>query len=256
MSGTLLDLDFPRSWPVELLGYLNEHHDLFRGWDDGQGQVSAQAFDDAMCGLRRALQPYQILGWHCTRLTDAEEEVIRRNGMQLPEAEMLANRIDALVKTSLITPDIARRLKSENRASEQSRAIYFCFFPPRNADEDGIGRFFRHWGGEALYVCHENDPITSPAISCVGTPCIVEADVPIPLLRMNGNLRTSIYSRYLASRGAPINCDDYEDRIEHPLPAKSVRRVITFSDPDFYSLTGCSEWCRPIPQCRANTEGA
>ena len=107
MSGTLLDLDFPRSWPVELLGYLIEHHDLFRGWVNGQGQVSAKAHDEAVRGLRRALQPYQILGWHCTRLTDAEAEVIRRKGMQLPDAEMLASRIDALVKTSLSTPDIA-----------------------------------------------------------------------------------------------------------------------------------------------------
>ena len=259
MSGTLLDLDLPRSWPVELLGYLDEHHDLFRGWDDGQGEVSAETFDHAVYGLRRALQPYQILGWHCTRLTDAEAEVIRRNGMQLPDAEMLASRIDSLVKTGLTTPDIARRLKSENQASEKYRArtICFCFFPPRNAGEDGVGRFFRHWGGEALYVCHENDPITSPAISCVGTPCIVEADVPIPLLRMYGNLEASIYRRYLASRSAPITWQsDYEDRIEHPLPAKSVRRVIAFPDPDFYSLTGCSEWCSPTPQCRANTEGA
>ena len=172
--------------------------------------------------------------------------------MQLPDAEMLASRIDALVKTSLITPDIARRLKSKNRASEQSGAVYFCFFPPRNDDEDGIGRFFRHWGGEALYVCHEDDPITSPASSCVGTPCIVEADVPISLLRMEGNLEPSIYRRYLASCGAPIKYCDYEDRIEHPLPAKSVRRVIAFPDPDFYSLTGCSEWRRPISQCRAH----
>ena len=113
MAGTLLDLDCPRSWPVELLGYLNEHHDLFRGWVNGQGQVSAKAHDEAWRGLRRALQPYQILGWHYTRLTDAEVEVIRRKGMQLPDAEMLASRIDALVKTSLITPDIARRLKSK-----------------------------------------------------------------------------------------------------------------------------------------------
>lgn len=62
MSGTLLDLDCPRSWPVELLGYLNEHHDLFRGWVNGQGQVSAKAHDEAWSGLRRALQPYQIFG--------------------------------------------------------------------------------------------------------------------------------------------------------------------------------------------------
>ena len=34
----------------------------------------------------------------------------------------------------------------------------------------------------------------------------------------------------------------YEDYIVHPLPAEHVRRVISFPDPDFYSLTNCDEW--------------
>lgn len=251
MPRTLLDLDRPRSWPVELLGYLHERHDLFLGWETRQGQVSAYAFDDAIYGLRDVLQPYHMLGWHCTRLTDTEADEILRNGMQLPNAELLARRIDALVKTGQITSDIGRRLKSENQADAGNRAgrIWFCFFPPRNAGEHGIERFFRHWGGEALYVCHENDPLTSPAISCIGTPCIVEAEVPIASLRMDGNLEITFYRRYLRSRGISITqSTDYAGRIVNPLPAENVRRVIPFPDPDFYSLTGCSEWRRPIPQ--------
>ena len=175
--------------------------------------VSGQDHDEAICGLRHALQPYEILGWHCTRLTEVEADEIRRNGMQLPNAEMLARRIDALVKTDEITPDIAGRLKSENQSDETGRAgkIWFCFYPPRNAGEGGIERFFRHWGGEALYVCHENDPLTSAAISCIGTPRIVEAHVPIASLQKYGSLDCSIYRRYLFSRGSRIpQPSDYE----------------------------------------------
>ena len=132
---TLLDLDCPSSWPTELLGYLNEHHDLFLRWETKQGPVvSGQDHDEAICGLRHALQPYEILGWHCTRLTDVEADEIRRNGMQLPNAEMLGRRIDPLVKTDEMTPDTAGRLKSENQSDETGRAgkIWFCFYPPRN----------------------------------------------------------------------------------------------------------------------------
>ena len=250
----LLDLDYPPAWPAKLLGYLDKHHDLFLGWETKQGPVvSAQDYDKAIHGLRRVLQPYEILGWHCTRLTDDEADEIRRNGMQLPNAEMLARRIDAVVRTGEITSDIARRLKSENEAGAEYRAgmIAFCFYPPGNAGEDGIGRFFRHWGGEALYVCHENDPVTSPAISCIGTPCIVEAHIPIASLRQYGSLDLSIYRRYLFSRGDCIpRPSDYEDCIEHPLPAENVRRVIRFPGPDFYSLTECFEWRRPIRPTR------
>ena len=81
--GTLLHLNRPCSWPRELLRYLDEYCDLFRRWKTRQSEVSVRAFDQAIQGLRDALQPYHILGWHCTRLTDAEGDDILRNGMQL-----------------------------------------------------------------------------------------------------------------------------------------------------------------------------
>ena len=253
MSKKLLALDCPASWPPALLGYLDQHADVFLRWETKRSRISPQVFDQAMGGLRDALQPYEIVGWHCTRLTDAEADEVRRNGMQLPNAEMLARRIEALVKDNLIEPYIAQRLKSRNQADNKHRArrIWFCFFPPRNAGEDGIRRFFRHWGGEALYVCHENDPHTSAALSCIGLPRIVEADVPISSLRPFGNLENSTYRRYLVSRGYQTGESiDYEDCIVHPMPPEHVKRVISFPDADFSSLTGCSEWRSPIPNRR------
>ena len=216
-----------------------------------QGPERGRNFDEAMHGLRVALQPYAIPGWHCSRLTEAEVYGIRSKGMKPPNAEMLARRIDALMEAGEITPEMGRRLKLENQAGDKNRAgrTWFCFFPPSNAGEDGIARFFRHWGGEALYFCHENDPVLSSAISCIGTPCLVEADVPIASLRMHGALEQAIYRRYLVSQdNSKVWPTDYEDCIEYPLPAGNVRRVITFPDPEFMSLTGCSEWRRPIPE--------
>ena len=253
MSKTLLELDCPALWPSALLGYLDQHGDVFLRWETKQSRISPQVFDRAIYGLRDALQPYEILGWHCTRLTDAEANEVRRNGMQLPNAEMLARRIKALVRDNVIEPHIAQRLKSRNQADKKHRAgrLCFCFFPPRNAGEDGIKRFFRHWGGEALYVCHENDPLTSAAISCIGLPRIVEAEVPISSLRPYGNLENGIYRRYLVSRGyQTAESIDYEDCIVHPIPPENVKRVISFPDADFSSLTGCCKWRSPIHNCR------
>src|SRR5713226_6661167 len=62
-------------------------------------------------------------------------------------------------------------------------------------------RFFRHWGGEALYSSYESDPITSSAIRVIGTPCIVEADIPIASLGKHGGLAFKIVRRFLKSRG-------------------------------------------------------
>ena len=129
MPKTLLDLDSPSSWPAELRTYLDEHHELFLAWETKPGRVSSEAFDKALYGLRDILQAYEILGWHCTRLTDAEVDEIMRDGMELPNAEMLTRRIDALVKANVIDPDVARRFKSKNEAGEEYRAgmVWFCF---------------------------------------------------------------------------------------------------------------------------------
>jgi hypothetical protein len=54
---------------------------------------------------------------------------------------------------------ILERQKSENQSDEKYRKnmIWFCFFLPKIAGEHGIMRFFRSWGGEALYNSHEKD---------------------------------------------------------------------------------------------------
>ena len=242
---TLLDLERPSLWPAELHAYLDEYHDVFLAWETKIDHVSAQSFDAAIYGLRDVLKAYEILGWHCTRLTDTEADNVRGGGMQLPSADMLTRRIDALLEAELISCEVARRLKSENRADDEFRAgmVWFCFFPPGYVDEYGIGRFFQHWGGEALYVCHERDPVTSPVLKRVGTPRLVEAEVPIALLHPRRYPDFTIYRRFLISRGyrttEPI---DYEGYIVHPLPVENVKRIVSFPEPDFYSLTGCADW--------------
>lgn len=246
-SRVLLDLDRPKKWPAPLLRYLDAQHDLFLDWKTEQSWVTSPRYDEAIYGLVDILQPYEIMGWHCTRLTDMEIEEILRNGMQLPDATMLARRIDALAKANQITSDVARCLKSDNQADEENRAgkVWFCFFLPRTAGEGGIERFFRYWGGEALYNSHENNQITQSAISRIGTPCIVEANVPIASLEMYIGLAFKIVRRFLISNGYdPREPTDHEDCINCPLPAENIRRIIRFPDPDFLSLTGCSDWHR------------
>ena len=244
-----IDLDHPESWPKSVCAFLEEHQELFLGWETKLGGVSAQMFHGAYEGLENVLQPHEMVGWHCTRLTDQEIEEVYRNGMQLPDGKMLARRIDAVVEAGCLAPDVARLLKSRNQADEEYRAgtVWFCFYPPGRAGEDGIGRFFRHWGGEALYYSHEGDPVSSQAISCIGTPCLVEASVPIASLAPYRGPELNIVRRYLVSRGLPSRVmEDYEAYIVHPLPAANIRRVVRFPGPGFLELTGCSDWVRPI----------
>jgi hypothetical protein len=60
----------------------------------------------------------------------------------------------------LINWAAATAFASKNQAGDLNRAgkIWFCFFPPHHAGQRGIERFFRYWGGEALYNSHQDQP--------------------------------------------------------------------------------------------------
>lgn len=248
MTHVLLPLDQPEAWPDPLASLLSGLHGLFLDWQIAPGKVNVKDYDRAILAVADAVRPYSITGWHCTRITDVEIAQIVRSGMQLPDGAMLRRRIDALVASGQLPADVGDRLAAHNQADESNRAgrLWFCFFPPRQAGEHGIGRFFRHWGGEALYNSHEGDPVTSPILRAIGTPCLIEADVPVASLAPGAGLAMKLVRIYLICRGyktdEPV---EHEDRGVQPIAADCVRRVIRYPDRDFIELTGCATWRRP-----------
>jgi hypothetical protein len=246
----LLNLEDVSSWPDDLLAYLKKNHKLFPDWQQTRSRrVEAGAYERAMHGLWDALQPYAITGWHCTRLTQAEIATIRSTGMQLPSADMLNRRIDAVLQEGLLTASIADRLKADNQADEEGRTgrIWFCFFPPHFGGQSGIEHFFRHWGGEALYNSHERDPEAGTAISRIGTPCLIEADVPIAILQPDSSLKTKVTLRFLIHYWYRTSISlDLEACAIQRLPIESIRRIIVHPNPEFIRLTGCDKWNPPF----------
>lgn len=240
---TLLDLENPQNWPSPLSHFLEKHYQLFLGWAErGSDRVSPQDYDRAVRELEQILRGYVIRGWHCTRLTDEEIAAIERDGMTLPNAEMLARRIDAVAAAGGFAPEVAAALKAKNQAHEENRAgrLWFCFFPP-SIEYHGVSDFFKYWGGEALYNSHDRHVYNAPIIGKVGTPCIVEADVPIAFCAPHSWLSLMVVRRFLISRGfqttEPVH---HEDKIIQPLPASAIRRIIRFPSPEFIELSGCN----------------
>lgn len=243
----LLDLENSAAWPDDLRAYLDRHYDLLLGWE--AGKVSGLDYDRAIYGLQHALEPYGVVGWHCTRLTEVECAKILSNGMQLPNRSILYRRLDTLFRSGLLKEALTERLKAENQVDDEHRAgmIWFCLYPPRLAGQVGIERFFRHWGGEALYNSHEDDPETGAEISDIGRPCLVEALVPIASMGLSIGFTFKIARRYLTSRGfqtrEPLDHDAWS---KLALPAANIRRIIKFPEPDFMSLTECTVWIAPL----------
>ncbi len=210
---------------------------------------SAAAFDAAHAAVRGALDTCEVIGWHCTRLTDTEIALIEATGMQLPNVDMLNQRIDRLVEAGQIAASIAGALKGNNEASDKNRAgrLWFCFFAPREAGESGIHRFFRHWGGEALYNSHENNNVTSQALTAIGIPCVVEAAVQIRTLSKYSYVTQRVIERFLWAKGLfHPEPEIPEEYTAAPIEAGSIKRVIRHPNFEFMRLTGCQDWQTPI----------
>jgi hypothetical protein len=248
-------IDDVSTWPAEVIEFLEKRHDLFLGWEQSRaGQpaiatVSGRAYDRAISDLRALLCPHALRGYHCTRLTVAEIDRVISTGMQLPNADMLGHRIQALYDAGLIDRRIADRLRRENLAGDTNRAgkIWFCFFAPRLAGRSGIERFFRYWGGEALYACHECDDETGAALRGIGTPCIIEANVSITALEVHSFLDIKVARRFLVDRGhETVEPLDHEDRAKQPISASNIRRILQHPEPKFLNLTACASWSPPL----------
>jgi hypothetical protein len=246
---TIIDLDDVGSWPADVLACLERNYQVLFGWETDQNRPSGYIYDRAIETLNAALQPYALVGWHCTRLTTDEISNILAQGLSLPDSEMLTRRIDQVVSAGLLSPSLAATLKAKNLSHEPTRAgrLWFCFFRPALGRESGINRFFRCWGGEALYNSHERHPANSKALRAIGTPCIVEAEVPIRSLGGNPGLAFKVARHYLIHRGyRTTEPTDHEDRIVQPLPASCVRQIHLFPEPRFLELTDCESWREPL----------
>jgi hypothetical protein len=245
----LFSLTDPTTWPRNLVDVLESHESLFHAWFTGPKVQSGAAFNPAHADVRGALDTCEVIGWHCTRLTDAEIKLIEADGMQLPNVQMLNERINRLVETGQIAATIADALNGNNQAGDENRAgrLWFCLFAPIEAGESGIHRFFRYWGGEALYNSHENNKVTSPVLASIGTPCVVEAAVQIRTLCQYSYVTQRVIERFLWTKGLfHPEPEIPEGYTVAPIEAGSIKRVIRHPDFEFMRLTGCKNWQTPI----------
>jgi len=208
-------------------------------------------YDSTIYGMRDVLRSFSLVGYHCTKLTREEIESVRLNGLRLQSSVSLADRIDQLVVSGSLDPEVAFRLKAKNQADDPNRArmLWFCFFEPCLAGQSGIQRFFRCWGGEALYNSHESCHGTGDVLRSIGVPCVVVATVPIASLTDSFYPDTSMVRAYLSKRGHKItNPIEHEGFSTEDIAAHNIRDVVEYPSNEFLRLTGCEAWDPPIAE--------
>jgi len=198
-----------------------------------------------MAALGSDLEPYSVLGWHGSRLTDEEASEIERSGLAVLDVALLERRVDAQVARGALTPRLASLLRSRHQAREKNRSgvAWFCFYHPHLAGQGGLERLFTNWGGESLYNSHEDDADTGPALREIGVPTLVEAVVPIQSLSSPYRAARTIARLDLVHHGRTIREPTrFEDYSVRPIDAANIQRLIRFPGRDFIELTKCNTW--------------
>jgi hypothetical protein len=189
--------------------------------------------------------PLDISSFHCTRLCADEIENIRRDGMLPSSPQFLTERINARMAAGDLSEAIAERLRAKNMATDENRRGMIWFVSGASIlreDESGLYRLFRYWGGEALYGLYERDEEVASILQQLGQPCIVAASLPIANYQPFF-LGRALYAAFMKSRG--IRADrstGAEGNIKMPVLAERILSIVTFADPEFEKLTGCSSW--------------
>ena len=218
----------------------------FEGWECCCCTHSnPSGYDSLVKNLREILRVYFLIGYHCTRLTREEIENIRVNGMAGQNAASLNARIDILLHRNLVNNEVAQCLRNSNQSNDSNRAnmLWFCFFEPFLAGQSGIGRFFRSWGGEALYNSHEENPITSVALRKIGIPCIIKAHVPIASMTdskfPDGAMVRMLLSRLGHRIRIPVEHEGYSTQ---NISVENIIEITEHPSARFNELTKCEEW--------------
>lgn len=237
-------IESKETWPDEVIAFLDNNIKAFWGWECSCCPYDKN-YDDLIYEFRSILKKYNLIGYHCTKLTRREITEVFNKGMTLQNLDSLKNRIDLLKKQNFINKDIAEKLTSTNQADHKYRAnmLWFCFFQPYLAGQSGIERFFRSWGGEALYNSHEGTPDTGEKLLKIGIPCIIKAIVPMSVLQDSYLPDGPIIRAYLKDKGHELsNSIEHEGFSRQSIPPENILEIAEYPSASFSALTKCDEW--------------
>jgi len=239
------------TWPAVIVDFLDQNQIFLIDYhsqkqcSEAESRSLAFRLDQVVSELKAILSTsdFTATGYHSTRLTLEEADQIKQHGMDLPNGNLLKQRIRTLVSKGRISETIGKALQTENQADDKNRAgmIWFCFYLPHSAGESGIGRLFMSWGGEALYNSHENNPVTGKVLKQIGIPCVIQAKIPIAGLDTL-SLAFNMIGTYLKGKSnyrEPTRHDNYSLM---PIKAENITKIIKFPSYEFNRLTRHTTW--------------
>jgi hypothetical protein len=260
----VIDLESEDTWPEELRSLLEKYTHSLDAFEREKSRIlrlcekSMEARihphinryvrrrTDILERVESILSGKNLLGFHCTRLHQDEIRAILGEGLVPLSPELVVGRVKNRMISGDISEGIAAKLLSQHQAADENRQgmIWFVFSKSLLADESGVWRLFRFWGGEALYGGHDEDPDTGAVLRRVGSPSIVVASVRLDrALESIWPVSERFVARWLRRRRIRTEFPpEMEAYMSARLGPDRILWVLTHLDSDFVKLTRYRKW--------------
>ncbi len=209
----------------------------------------AEARTFLLSELNVSLRDANLVGAHCTRLCEDEIELITSvSGLQPMSTELAHARVGARRAAGELTEAQATQLLAgEFDASGANGAggahMALAFTQGTLGRDQAVGKYFRSWGGETLARQAGADAELKAALAALGTPCIVEVEVPVASIDVANLIAERLVTNYLRHKGVDAMGEvELVGQVQGAIPAERVLRVVRRSDAEFERIVVGNKW--------------
>lgn len=261
---SFIEVEDSNTWPPEALNLLKENFNLLSLYTENEIAYPNIPLPERLYyvnpykdkresiieQLDEILEGHNLVGYHCTRLLDHEIVSIKNNGMNPLSLKFFEKRVKQAINNGSFGAETGQYLLENNLCSEPFRQgmLWFVCGVSMLKDEDGVGKFFRGWGGEAIYNWHENNELSWSILKSIGHPCIIRAALtPIKIFPTTWSIGMNLEQAFLQNKGIETpNNPQFDAHMKHQLPSEQILKIILIDDPEFSELTNYEKWKKKI----------
>lgn len=265
----MVEIEDYHSWPQDFRQTVSQNEHLVLSYHQERKRLDALCENDVILRCRRPANVYEadykqlmtdldgilstnsIIGYHCTRLTPFEMTAVKDDGIRTLCTSLIKERIQQAFKDKWLTQPEYDRLQMSptiqdnlgNKNGHRTGKIWLC--PNRSTlrNSGAVHRFFRSWGGEAIFK-GQADQMIIHAVNKIGLPCIVKCHMAFPDIE---SFHTSHAERFVSrfvsgSIEYPCPSPVFDMSIGRDLKADQVLDLIDISNPAFAKLTDYETW--------------
>ncbi len=245
----LLDTSNPKTFDDELLVALRGNHtviqdylirdrEIFETYDNYYGpdrplprpdnphSIPFQAFQERLIPL---METRVIRGFHYTRMTDAELETMRAQGIHLSTPSYLETRLDALLSAGLLTVDEVRTILDQSPFKTQldiRQNMFWMVSSRLPMDDGGVKPLLAAWGGEVASM-HLTDQGLLAKLQSIGRPRMIEIAAPLSATNQTFSAACAVVAAYALQYGWPSEEGVFDFYVKKDLPADALLSVFT-----------------------------